>query len=51
MVLAALAKQFKQFVKQEGRGDDRRTGIMAIAAPLKHLGAAANGLQPVDKGH
>ena len=51
MILAALAKQFEQFVEQERRGDDRRPGIVTEAAALEHLRASANGLQPVDKCH
>ena len=51
MVLAALAEQFEQLVKQEGRGDHGGAGIMAKTAALEHLGAPADGMQPVDKGY
>ena len=51
MILAALAKQLEQLVEQKGRGDHGRARVMPETTTLEHLGAAANGLQPVDKRH
>ena len=49
IILAALAEQLEQLVKQKWCGNHRRAGIMAKATPFKDLRTPANGLQPVDK--
>ena len=51
MFFAFLTKQGEQLVKQERRGDHGWPGIMAKAAPFKHLGTAPDFGQPFNQGN